>query len=51
VRGGRRVGSVQRLRHGVVCAERTGGGEKTHLVFDGDAPHPICISRPNLPKW
>ena len=31
--------------------EELGGGEKTHSVFDGDAPRPICISRPNLLKW
>ncbi len=31
--------------------EELGGGKKTHSVFDGDAPRPMCISRPNLPKW
>ena len=27
------------------------GRKKTHSVFDGDAPCPTCISRPNLLKW
>ena len=35
----------------VRALEELGGGKKTHSVFDGDAPRPMCISRPNLPKW
>jgi len=34
-----------------VLEELWGVGKKTHSILDCDAPRPMCISSPNLPKW
>ena len=33
------------------CWKNWGGGKKMHSSLDVDAPRPMCISNPNLPKW